>query len=142
MDRSVLVRVPAACLLTVCVVVSFGCQTAGGGGGGADGPPPGDGTVAGCAGSWTGTFTGDDAGTMTIAAAANGVATGTTHSGAGFDGDFTGQLEASGVLTGTARVQGTTTSFNGQADLDACTVTGAWDNPAFGASGTWTARRQ
>lgn len=145
MDRSTLrwARVLAGCVLACFIVLAYGCQTGGGGGGGDDDDgnvPAGDGTVAGCAGQWTGSYAGDDAGTMTVTLAEDGGLTGTFDSTAGNAIEIVGQVDETGAATGTADFEGVIAPFTGQFDLNNCTAQGTWGQEGFGG-GTWNAQR-
>jgi hypothetical protein len=96
--------------------------------------------VAGCAGQWIGSYTGDDAGTLTLTLAESGALSGTSRSAFAVV-ELTGQVSEDGTVTGTGEAEGETGTFDGRADLNACTMTGDWNSPASETPGTWNAQR-
>lgn len=88
------------------------------------------------AGSWSGTFEGDDSGTYTVVVNANGTVTGTA---------FSDDLQQNLALNGTIDNAGNFDAVAGSAangatftgKFRATTSSGTWNNPTFNESGTW-----
>lgn len=88
------------------------------------------------AGSWSGTFEGDDSGTYTVVVNANGTVTGTA-----FSNDLqqtlglNGTMDNAGNFDAVAGSAANGATFTGK--FRATTSSGTWNNPTFNESGTW-----
>ncbi len=97
---------------------------------------PGDGTIGGCVGSFTGTYSGSEEGMVTALLFDTGKLTGTFSAG---DADRT----VTAMVADTGEIGGATGSISitGTFVLDDCTASGDW-TIASGGSGTWSAQKR
>jgi hypothetical protein len=106
-------------------------STAGADDGPADSTGADDGPLAMCAGSYSGTFTGDDAGLATAELASDGVITLTFTTSAG-PTNTEGTVTEDGVVSGSQDA----TTAEGTMDLSDCSMEGTWITIGFG-DGDW-----
>jgi hypothetical protein len=94
------------------------------------------------AGTYSGTFSGDDQGTWMAVVDTDGTITGSGMSditGTGFD--VFGNVTSSGDVNFVAGVVTTGSTFSGTVALTG-EISGTWENEFFGESGTWSGSKE
>lgn len=134
-----------------CVALLFvaGCNGGGGDDGSSGGKADESGAsqptaTAGYAGTYKGTFAGDDQGSFTAKVAADGAVTGSGYSAQ--DGDFsiTGEVSPDGSFEALATTKGQTdigSTFRGEIEGDG-SMAGKWVNSYWGMSGSFSGQKQ
>ncbi|MFT4541406.1 MAG: hypothetical protein ACI835_003867 [Planctomycetota bacterium] len=89
------------------------------------------------AGSYSGTFNGDDSGTFALGIDASGVITGTGDSNDEGSFAISGTADASGATDLLGGSVSTGATFGGEVHLDG-TISGTWENAFFGDNGNWS----
>lgn len=89
------------------------------------------------AGNWTGTFTGDVAGTWKATISEGGIVTGTAVvTSAGIQSNLNGNVDSKGKFKATVGTTSLGYSFDGQ--LSGKSISGAWKNSSGTQNGTWS----
>lgn len=93
------------------------------------------------AGSWAGTFAGDDSGTFEVTISENGKVTGDAFSNNLQQNlPLNGQIDSSGDLRAVLGSAENGASFTGK--FSNTSASGTWNNPSFQGSGTWSGTKQ
>lgn len=94
--------------------------------------------VADCAGTFGGTFSGDDTGLFMATMSPDGSVTGTLVSALAGIANTSAIVSPDGSFLGVTNIG---TVLIGQLD-NACAITGTWENDSFGLTGNWSATLQ
>lgn len=93
------------------------------------------------AGSWSGTYSGDETGTWTATISESGVVTGTAkESSTSYQSQLNGTVTSDGAFTATVGTTSQGYKFDGQ--INGSTVSGTWNNSATNHSGNWSGNKQ